>query len=71
MCNNTILLNFISEWLVCSSDMDFQCEINSEKWYGCSFNNIDMVVYSSFFYDNNIQLIANALIYKLDQKYYI
>ena len=63
MCNNTILLNFISEWLVCSSDMDFYGEINSEKWYGCRFNNIDMVVYSSFFYDNNI--ISNSKCYKI------
>ncbi|HEX2407643.1 MAG TPA: hypothetical protein VHJ38_10620 [Nitrososphaeraceae archaeon] len=63
MCNNTILLNFISEWLVCSSDMDFYGEINSEKWYDCRFNNIDIVVYSSFFYDNNI--ISNSKCYKI------
>jgi hypothetical protein len=63
MCNNTILLNFISEWLVCSSDMDFYGEINSEKWYDCRFNNIDIVVYSSFFYDNNF--MSNSICYKI------
>ena len=43
--------------------MDFYGEINSEKWYDCRFNNIDMVVYSSFLYDNNN--IANSKCYNI------
>ena len=43
--------------------MDFYGEINSEKWYDGRLNNIDIVVYSSFFYDNNI--ISNSKCYKI------